>query len=84
MKKFNFRIFLIAYISFILLIFISELALYKYETYQLYNLGWKISAEIVSASRFPTLIFFWKFLISNTLFFYLYWAHLLTVLFMVL
>jgi hypothetical protein len=56
---------MIAYISFILLIFISESALYKYETHQLYNLGWKISAEIVSVFRFPTVIFFWKYLISS-------------------
>jgi hypothetical protein len=65
MKKFNLGVFIRATVIFIVLIFIGEMALYEYETHQIYNLGWKISAELVSIFRFPTLIFFWKYLISN-------------------
>jgi hypothetical protein len=65
MKKLNRKIFIRGTIIFILLIFISELALYQYEIHQIHNLGWKISAEAVSLFRYPTLIFFWKYLITN-------------------
>lgn len=65
MKKFNLRIFIRATVIFIILIFIGEIALYEYETHQAYGLGWKISAELVSVFRFPTIIFFWKYLTSN-------------------
>jgi hypothetical protein len=65
MKKFNLRIFTRATVIFILLIFISEMALYRYETHQAYGIGWKIFGELVSIFRFPTLIFFWKYLINN-------------------
>jgi hypothetical protein len=49
----------------ILLIFVSWAALDEYESRHTYNLGWKIFAGVCSISRFPTLIFFWKYLIRN-------------------
>jgi hypothetical protein len=56
---------MVATVVMVLLNFVSWAALDAYETRQTYNLGWKIVAELISIFRFPTLIFFWKYIISN-------------------